>query len=162
MDVSFGRLSWRLLPLILFFLAVGCGGGSGGSGDGDDNPSSDTTAPFVVSRTPALNSVNVQTNSLVTATFNEDIAPATVNAGTFTLSHGGVPEAGVVTYSVANRTATFTSNMLLLNNTGYTATLTTDIEDLAGNSLENPVTWNFTTGSGGGGGIDNTPPLPPF
>jgi len=150
----FKRFTGFLLPLALvLFLAGGCGGGGGGGGDGDENPPEDTTAPTVTSRSPDPGAVNVQVNTLVTATFNEDIDAATVNQATFTLAHGGVPEAGVVAYDVGSKTATFTSSLLLLTNTLYTATLSAGIKDLAGNALAE-TTWNFTTGSG----VDNTPP----
>jgi hypothetical protein len=41
--------------------------------------------------------------------------------------------------------ATFTPVTALVNGTTYTATITTEVKDLAGNSLQENFSWSFTT-----------------
>jgi hypothetical protein len=51
---------------------------------------------------------------------------------------------GEVTYDSATNTTTFTPEDELENNTEYTAALSSEIEDQAGNALEE-TDWSFTT-----------------
>src|SRR5207247_1603026 len=53
------------------------------------------------------------------------------------------------TVSAAGTTATFTPAAALAPATDYTATLTTDVRDLAGNRLAAPLVWQFRTAAGG-------------
>ena len=119
------------------------------------------TAPPIVSppTSPDNNAVNVAVDTNVTATFNEPIASASVNATSFILSDGVDNVVG--TFSVNGAVVTFDPSAALSDNTTYTATLTTGITDLAGNHLAGNYTWSFTTGTagtpppivfGGGGG----------
>ena len=96
-------------------------------------------APAVVSFTPADGACP---NATVTATFNEAMNPATINASTFTLSPGST---GAVAYAVSSQTATFTPTAPLTLNTLYTATITTGAQDLLGDALASNFTWTFTT-----------------
>ncbi|HEX5031434.1 MAG TPA: Ig-like domain-containing protein [Candidatus Eisenbacteria bacterium] len=102
----------------------------------------DTTPPTVSSTTPLDGATGVSAGTTVSATFSEDIAPASATTATFLLN-GGSPVAGTV--SVAGSTATFTPSAPLASNTTYTATLETGIEDLAGNNLQADFVWSFTT-----------------
>ncbi|MFT6927809.1 MAG: hypothetical protein ACJAZP_003454 [Psychromonas sp.] len=104
----------------------------------------DAVAPSVDSTTPADTATHVVLNRPVSANFSEALDPATVNKSTFTLSDGGSKVSGVVRYS--NKVATFTSTNNLTKDTIYTATLTTDINDLADLALATK-TWTFKTGS---------------
>ncbi|MHB1299562.1 MAG: ice-binding family protein [Burkholderiales bacterium] len=123
----------------------------------------DTTKPRVTLTVPATTTPgptpNVPTNTAITAAFTEDMAPATINGTSFTLTGPGVtPVAGTVTYAVGTAIATFTPAAPLLAATTYTATIkgtgATPATDLAGNALAgNPATpstasdyvWTFTT-----------------
>lgn len=97
-------------------------------------------APTVLSVTPDDGACP---NATVTATFNEAMNPATINATTFTLVGPGA--AGTVTYDVPNQTATFTPSAPLALDTTYTATVTTGAQDLLGVGLTNDVAWTFLT-----------------
>ena len=120
----------------------------------------DTTLPRMVLTTPATTSpgptAGAPTNAAVTALFTEDMAPASLTAATFLLQCAApcVAPAGVVTYSVGNRTAVFTPAVALAAATVYTATITTGATDLAGNALAGNqavlpaagnLVWSFTT-----------------
>lgn len=105
----------------------------------------DETAPSVIATTPTDGATGVGLAAPATATFSEALAPATVNATTFTLSSaaGSVPAA--VSFNSQTRVATLTPSATLEPSTTYTATLTTGVTDLAGNPLAAPVSWTFTT-----------------
>jgi hypothetical protein len=66
---------------------------------------------------------------------------ATISAATFTVN--GVT--GTVTYDAASRTATFMPAAPLAFGTTYTATMTTQVKDLAGNAMAANQVWTFTT-----------------
>jgi hypothetical protein len=115
----------------------------------------DTTPPVVSSVTPTNGATNVAISTTVTATFNEAMDATTISGTTFTLktTSGGVAVAGSVSYNPATRVATFTPTSPLANNTNYTATITTDAKDIAGNALAANTVWAFTTIP------DTTPPV---
>lgn len=104
----------------------------------------DTTAPTVTRTTPLDNSIGFAINRKILATFNEAMTPATVGASTFTLAQGATNVSGSVTYS--GKTAEFIPASNLSTDTTYTATISTGVEDLAGNALAANYIWSFTTG----------------
>lgn len=104
-------------------------------------PPPDVTRPRVTVTVPATTipgtTNGVASNTAISATFSEDIAPATINAASFTVSCAApctIP-AGSVSYAVASRTAVFTPTTALAAGTIYTVTLTAAVTDLAGNAL---------------------------
>ena len=103
----------------------------------------DTTRPTVISVVPANLATNVPVNSAVTATFSEAMNPLSITTASFTLVGTGTVT-GTVTY--AGTTATFTPNVNLAQFTLHTATITTAVRDLAGNTLNVNYVWTFTTG----------------
>jgi len=136
-----------ILILSSFFIS-GCGGGDGATGHWLPN---DNTAPWVTAVIPLNGAVGVPINIKITATFSEDMNPATITGTTFTVVNttlGGTAVAGNVTYNVASRTATFTPTIpaTLPVSTLFTATITTGAKDLRGNALVSQYVWTFTTG----------------
>ena len=111
----------------------------------------DTVNPTVTSTIPANNATAVPMDQRVSATFSEVMNYATITTGNFLLTWSGGSVVGTVTYfydSINNVTqATFVPQANLLNNTLYTATITTDAQDLAGNPLAVNKVWQFTTGA---------------
>jgi hypothetical protein len=105
----------------------------------------DIAPPAITSKDPASDETDVALNKKVTLTFSEAIDPSTINSTTFTLKKGSVAVSGAVAYS--GNMATFISSANLEPNTSYTATLSTGVKDLAGNSIPANTVWNFTTGS---------------
>jgi hypothetical protein len=110
--------------------------------------SSDITRPTVTQQVPAQDAV-AATNTQLIATFSEEMTPSSLNAVSFTLktTTDNTPVQGTVSYAVGARTATFipTNPALLLNNTSFTATISTAAIDLAGNAMLAPKVWSFTT-----------------
>ncbi len=110
----------------------------------DNGP--DTTPPVVLTRAPTSGSAAVAVGTNVQATFNENLDSATVDTSSFFLrGPGNTAVAANVTYDSASRTAILTPTLNLAYSTVYTATLTTDITDIAGNTLQANSVWSFTT-----------------
>ena len=123
----------------------------------------DKTAPTITSVSPARGATKVARNTMVTATFAEKMDPKTLitpkdlanpNEGTsttFTLVKYGTttPILGAtVSYNDSTNKVMLTPSTNLDARTKYTAKITGDAKDLAGNALSGaPYTWNFTTGS---------------
>lgn len=107
--------------------------------------SNDIIPPVVVLTDPLDLATNVSLNKTITADFSEILNNQTVNESSFTLMQGTVNIEGAVSFSGV--TASFNPNVDLLEGTEYTATLSTDVQDLAGNAMENEYSWTFTTGS---------------
>jgi hypothetical protein len=99
----------------------------------------------VVANSPANNATNVAIDGPITVTFSEPIASGTVTTGTFTLTNNGGGVNGNVDYDGATNTATFIPTTDLQLGTTYTASVSTTIQDLAGNTLANEFSWTFTT-----------------
>ena len=77
-----------------------------------------------------------------------DPSTLTTNANTFQVlrvtSSGEVPISGTVSYDAAFKKVTFTSSQSLAKGT-YQATITTAVEDKAGNALASAYIWRFST-----------------
>jgi hypothetical protein len=95
--------------------------------------------------------MNEATNTAITATFSEAMAPLSLAGSTFSLKQGATDVLGTVTYY--DNTVSFSPKTDLALGTTYTATITTAATDLAGNPLAAPYTWSFKT--------DSTAPLGP-
>ncbi|MCE5297277.1 MAG: Ig-like domain-containing protein [Euryarchaeota archaeon] len=106
----------------------------------------DAVAPTVISTLPSSSGTDVSGNSSVSATFSEAMNPLTITAATFSLMQGTTVIAGTVTYSGV--TAVFTPTVDLEEGTTYTATITIEVKDLAGNAMASEYTWTFTTTDG--------------
>jgi hypothetical protein len=126
-----------LLTFAILFIALisGCAK--------DDFVEIDGLCPEVLSTTPVNVATNVPLDQSITATFNEEMNPETINQSSFTLN-GTSQIAGVITYS--GKTATFKPSALLSPNTTYTATIKRTVKDLTGNALQTEKIWTFSTG----------------
>ena len=121
----------------------------------------DAIRPTVLVTVPAPGATGVATNTQITATFSEDMNPASISAASVTLTNTTLAAAvtGTVSYSASARTATFTPTApaTLAPNNLFTATVTAAATDLAGNGLVGNTAvlpsagnhvWTFTTGAG--------------
>ena len=113
----------------------------------------DKKPPSVTSTSPANNATGIARGANVRATFSEPMRASTITASTFKLTRQGATSnvSAAVTYDSATNTATLNPNNNLTAGATYTATLTTQAKDLAGNGLDqNPSTvgnqaksWRF-------------------
>ena len=111
--------------------------GSGGTGGGD------LTAPTAQSSVPAPSAINVGTASVVRVTFSEAMDPSTLTTTSFSVKLGSAAVAGQVSYF--DKTATFTPNAPLAQNSHYDVVVSVAVKDLAGNALTAPYAWSFNT-----------------
>jgi len=110
-----------------------------------DSP--DLIRPTVTLVAPLTNAQNVPSNSSINATFSEHMFPLTITNLNF-LVVGSTAVTGVVTYDPITNIATFNPDDDLDASTTYTATISTGVKDLAGNTLAVNYVWHFTTGTG--------------
>jgi hypothetical protein len=93
---------------------------------------------------PANAATGVPINWKIVAAFNQMMAPATMTTGTFTLKQGATPISGTVTFDM-HRTVVFTPASSLAPNATFTATITTGVTNLTGQTLAVPYVWTFKT-----------------
>jgi hypothetical protein len=107
-----------------------------------------TAGPAVTSVTPVNGATDVLTNTLVTATFNESMAPISGMASmTVTCAAPCANPTGTVTLNATSTVATFTltPGTTLAMGTEYTVTITGATGLANGVALAGPYSWQFTT-----------------
>ena len=116
------------------------------SGGGGEPPPTRITLT-VTSTSPSSGATGVGTNTVVTATFSDNMNGSTLTTDTFKLSSGGSSVTGSV--STNGNKATFTPSSSLTYDTTYTATITTGAQaaNFAGTTLDSNYSWSFTTAS---------------
>lgn len=134
---SIERAGFLLFALIAVSAILGC------SPPGKEIP--DTERPTALSTYPLDNATGTPVSATITVTFDEAMAPATIDDASFTLSLGATPVPGTVTYYLPTKTAAFAPDANLANESVYTATITVDMTDVAGNALGANYNWDFTT-----------------
>ncbi|MDM8525140.1 Ig-like domain-containing protein [Desulfococcaceae bacterium HSG8] len=108
---------------------------------------SDTDPPFIIPPTSppdGATGVSVELKE-IRAEFSEEVKASTLNSDTFKLHDGAGDISGSVNYD--NLAAVFEPSEQLQHETVYTVRITTGVEDIAGNTLEDEYTWSFTTGA---------------
>ncbi len=103
--------------------------------------------PIVVTVNPINGSNTACASTIVTAAFNEPINPSTINTSTFTVTGpNSASITGTVTYNSAGNIATFTpsSSTPLVIGAQYTATISTGVQDVAGDTMAANYVWSFT------------------
>jgi hypothetical protein len=109
-----------------------------------------TIPPTVISTVPVTSpeDMTVPLNQAVSAVFSEAMDPATISSANFMLTGPGatlVP--GLVAYAAVGDTLVFIPSSDLIANTTYTATITTGVQDLAGDPMASKYVWTFMTGT---------------
>ncbi|HEY3253078.1 MAG TPA: ice-binding family protein [Polyangiaceae bacterium] len=121
--------------------AAGKGGAAGSAGSGGSG--NDVTAPTAQSSVPASGAINVGTGSAIRVTFSEAMDPSTLTTASFSVKLGNNAVAGTVSYF--QKTATFTPNSPLAQNSHYDVAVSVAAKDLAGNALATPYASSFNT-----------------
>jgi len=127
----------------------GAGGDAGSSGATSEagaagqTAQADLIAPTVLSSVPPKAAIDVASNSLISVTFSEAMAPSTITNQTVRVTLAGVAVPGQVSYS--QQTATFTPTSPLGLSSAYQIAVTVAATDLAGNALAQAYTSTFTT-----------------
>jgi hypothetical protein len=114
-----------------------------------DTTAADITPPTVVSFSPAQGATNVNTTTVVGATFSEAIDPATITSATMELRDGAnLLVSATVSYNATTHVATLTPSAALQSLTTYTVRVhggASGVKDVAGNALAADATSSFTT-----------------
>jgi hypothetical protein len=109
-----------------------------------NNPS----APTVSSHYPAREQTGVALNPVITATFSEDIVATSVvfgDSSSCTLFEANTTNQVTCSVEYNSQTITITPEEKLSPNLEYTVTITKNVQDLAGLTMANDYSWNFTT-----------------
>ncbi len=101
----------------------------------------DISPPALAATSPVAGASSVAANSVVSATFDEPIDPASLVVSV--TDAGGGPVTGVVVYDDPTTTATFTPDTSLANATQYTVAVSAT--DVIGNATPSPLQFSFTT-----------------
>jgi hypothetical protein len=112
----------------------------------DTTPSTDTTAPTVISTVPTADATGVDRTTNVTATFSEDMLASSINGTTFKLFKQGSTTKLAASVSYPADTATLDPSKSLSIGATYKAVVTSGAKDLAGNQLAQNYSWFFTVG----------------
>lgn len=144
----------RKFFVALMVVLAGCGGGGGGTedtpdgGTGGASDPADTVAPTVLSHTPSTG--EVERGAEVAVTFAEAMDPASVDAVAFRLVGADTQEQinGTVSYDPVTRRAKLVPSERLALLASYTAHVSTEVADVAGNRMEQDYTWSFRTADG--------------
>ena len=105
-----------------------------------------TQVPSVTAVTPTNGTTTAAINTTVTATFNEAMDQTTITNLNFTVTGpGNALVQAAVNYNAGTSVATLTPSANLINNTLYTATISTSVMSSGGIPLAASYTWSFTT-----------------
>jgi hypothetical protein len=106
----------------------------------------DDVAPTVVQTMPDDGELDVPVDADITVMFSEAMDPLTLGSGTFFIDGPGpLPVLGTLSYDAFAYSVTFVPAAPLREDFDYTAYVTTDATDVAGNPLAAEVSWTFTT-----------------
>lgn len=99
--------------------------------------------PVVIAVDPINNATAVPLNKVISATFNMDMNPATLNNTTFKVNQGVNAVTGTISFT--GSTVSFVPSTPLLPNKIYTVTITTGAKNSLDTAMAADYTWNFTT-----------------
>lgn len=108
---------------------------------------SDTTAPQISSAEPADNATNQPVYAPITVSFSEQMDRVTVNSSSIELQQGAIPVAGTLTINTDNQNISFAPDSLFTPGATYSLQIDNSLSDLAGNTLANSVTNDFSVAS---------------
>ena len=99
----------------------------------------------VVTTDPADKAVNVVINKVITATFNTNMDPETINASSFIIKQGTQEIEGTVAPTADAAVYTFTPKVAFSPFTTYTGTITKASRDVLHTAMVEDYVWTFTT-----------------
>ena len=142
--------SFAIASFVLTKLAEATGADLGGGGPGCVGvgclPEGGEKGFNVVSTSPRHLATNVKLCQDVMATFNQEVDAGSVDDSSFIIEkQGGSQVLG--TYATATNAATFSHATDFEENTDYKATVTQDVQNFAGKTLEKRKEWLFQTGT---------------
>jgi hypothetical protein len=127
---------------------------TGNCGRQSPPPKQDIVSPMVLSTIPDNQSLDNNINTTITVVFSEVIDPASVSSKTISVRDAMTDSIIEGDLTHAGSTVIFKALSPFQAFTVYALKVTTDVRDVAGNPLQNPVITTFTTGVQG----DSTAP----
>lgn len=95
---------------------------------------------------PTNGAMQVPTNTVITATFDQAMNEATINAGSFmVVDKAQAPVPGLVAYNASSFQASFTPSSGLTASNTYSVTVTTNVQSASGASRLTNSSWIFST-----------------
>jgi hypothetical protein len=108
----------------------------------------DSVSPSIIAVDPLDGATSVSVNNPIRVTFDDRIDPATVNDVNFSLVDGfGTAVSFSPSYNPDSSVVTFNPDVALAIDGYYTATVSANVADLAGNLLGQAMVWSFTPSS---------------
>ena len=101
--------------------------------------------PVIVRTTPPPRRHDVPLNTAIQVVFSEPVSPSSITG--IHVLQGGAPVSGHTSLSADGLRADFALDGLLAPNADYVLSIPTDVADLSGDHLAEPVTAAFTTGT---------------
>jgi outer membrane protein assembly factor BamB len=102
--------------------------------------------PHVLSISPSQNHLNVPVNTNITARFDVDMMPSSINESTFVVNAWSTGlHQGTITYNSQTRLATLDPSENFDEGEIVTVVLTTGIKSSVGTPMESSYVWSFTT-----------------
>ncbi len=102
--------------------------------------------PHVLSISPSQNHLNVPVNTNITARFDVDMMPSSINESTFVVNAWSTGlHQGTITYNSQTRLATLDPSENFDEGEIATVVLTTGIKSSVGTPMESSYVWTFTT-----------------
>ncbi|HOD41734.1 MAG TPA: Ig-like domain-containing protein, partial [Candidatus Wallbacteria bacterium] len=105
----------------------------------------DEAPPEVLSTSPIDGSYDVSEQARISVTFSEEIDPVSLNKYTIILSDGNQDVPGKITYDKRTSKAAFFPLEKLKSGQKYTMLISNGVKDIAGNAMQSPREWTFTT-----------------
>ena len=106
----------------------------------------DLSGPSLTGTSPENGDTNIPLNARVVLQFDEQLDPITALTG-FSMTSGANVVPGAFTFSTNDQTVTFTPATPLTASTTYTVNYSAQIADTVGNTLTNPGSFSFATGT---------------
>ncbi|MFC1483469.1 LamG-like jellyroll fold domain-containing protein [Candidatus Neomarinimicrobiota bacterium] len=114
----------------------------------------DIPPPEIVSTSPTQNALNVAQDAAISVTFDMEMNATSLNASTFVIHASQTGRiTGAYSYDAGSYTATFSPGSPFKVGEQVSVTLTTGVQNAAGDSLAIPYSWTFTAEVLGGSGI---------
>lgn len=105
----------------------------------------DEAPPEVIATSPIDGSYDVSEQARISATFSEEMDPVSLNKYTIILSDGNQDISGKITYDKRTSKAAFFPLEKLKTGQKYTVLISNGAKDTAGNAMQSPREWTFTT-----------------
>ncbi len=105
----------------------------------------DEVPPEVIATSPIDGAYEVSEQARISASFSEDVEPTTFNKYTVILSDGSQDVPGKITYDKRTQKVAFIPLEKLRQGQKYNMLISNGVKDLAGNPMNAPKEWTFTT-----------------